>query len=129
MNIEQVQNELLEKVLGKLKEAETLPKGSEEQARVLDSAAKLYDVALKYEKMDRETSWQETTHLEEVENDKKFKLLKNIVDIASCIGIPVAGFIFDAFWMRKGFMFEELGTYTSKTFQLFNRFRHRRSER
>jgi hypothetical protein len=37
------------------------------------------------------------------------------------IGLPL---IFYASWMRRGFKFEETGTYTSTTFKgLFNRFK------
>ena len=61
--------------------------------------------------------YQKTNQLAEQVKDRYFKL-----------GIEAAGIvlplIFYATWMRRGFKFEETGTYTSTTFRgLFNRFK------
>lgn len=63
------------------------------------------------------------------DNDiKKDQLAEQIKDRYFRVGIAVAELvlplIFYAFWMKKGFNFEETGTYTSTTFRgLFSRFR------
>ena len=65
------------------------------------------------------------------ESDEGFKVAQieeNVKDRYVKIGIAAAELVlpltFYAFWMRKGFKFEEKGTYTSTTFRgLFSRFK------
>jgi hypothetical protein len=65
------------------------------------------------------------------ESDKQFKkaqLEEQVKDRYFRLGVEAAGIIlpliFYGIWMRKGFKFEETGTFTSTTFRgLFNRFR------
>ena len=64
-------------------------------------------------------------------NDDEFKknqLAEQVKDRYFKLGIAAAELVlplmFYAVWMRRGFKFEENGTYTSTTFRgLFNRFR------
>ena len=65
------------------------------------------------------------------ESDKQIKkdqLAEQVKDRYFRLGVEAAGLIlpliFYAVWMRRGFRFEETGTYTSTTFRgLFNRFK------
>ena len=91
-----------------LNEISILTPGSEEKAAMLDELNKLYQ--LKGEQI-------KAAQLSEQGKDRYIKW-----------GLEAAGIvlplIFYAAWMRRGFKFEETGTYTSATFRgLFNRFR------
>ncbi|MCD8372126.1 MAG: hypothetical protein LUD27_02360 [Clostridia bacterium] len=63
---------------------------------------------------------------EERSGGKSFNIQKKDTIIKWCIGIAeiVLPLTFYAIWLRRGFKFEETGTYTSSTFRnLFNNFK------
>lgn len=70
----------------------------------------------------------EAENYEREERFKKDQFKEEIKNRYLRLGVEAAGIIlpmvFYAYWMRKGFKFEETGTFTSTTFRgLFNRFR------
>lgn len=93
-----------------------LKPGSEEYSAAVESIAKLYKLRIDETEHEHERQ-QKVNQLDEQVKDRYFR-----------VGLEAAGIIlplaFYAFWMRKGFKFEETGTFTSTTFRgLFNRFR------
>lgn len=77
----------------------TLTPGTKEHQDAIDELSKLYRLKI------------------DEANDRYFKLA---ADAANLI-VPL---IFYGVWMKRGFKFEETGTFTSTTFRgLFNRFR------
>lgn len=119
--------EEIEREIGKLS---YMQPGSDEHVKAVESLTKLYKVNIEgleserafreqcEQDVDRERDWQlKNAQLEEQQKDRYFKFG---VDAAGIL-IPI---VFYGIWMRRGFKFEENGTYTSQTFRnLFNRFR------
>ena len=90
--------------------------GSDEKSLAVENLVKLFKVKIDASKNERDLS------------DKKDQFGEQIKDRYFRLGIAAAELIlpliFYGIWMRKGFKFEETGTYTSMTFKgLFNRFR------
>lgn len=124
---EEIKNLLEEEIKNEIKNLSSLEPGSEKHSTAVESLAKLYKAKLDEDKTSNEC-------LEKIENreiDKELKctqLKESVKDRYVKIGIAAAELVlplmFYAFWMRKGFKFEEKGTYTSTTFRgLFSRFK------
>lgn len=107
---------------------------SKEHAEIIDNLAKLYRLRIEESKSDWEYSERYETRLAEEERRRQEDILKSVQleeqekDRYIKIGIEAAGIIlplmFYASWMRKGFRFEETGTFTSTTFRgLFQKFK------
>ena len=101
---EEIRDLLGEEIKTEIQNLSTLEAGSKEKTTAIEDLAKLYRLRI------------EETRNEQVK-DRYFRL-----------GVEAAGIIlpliFYGIWMRKGFKFEETGTFTSTTFRgLFNRFR------
>ena len=116
--------EMLEKgIKDEIQELSELQAGSKEKADAITNLATLYKVKIDDDKVQLE--------VEEKMNNDQLKLedrAERNKDRYIKLGMEAAGIvlplIFYAIWMKKGFKFEENGTYTSTTFRgLFNRFR------
>lgn len=138
---EQIRQALADEILSQLSNLSTLDPGSKEQQMAVENVTKLYRLGLEDVKAD--TDYDEKLYRRDVdaqheqdeldrqareEQFKKDQLAEQIKDRYFKLGIEVAGIvlplIFYATWMKRGFKFEETGTYTSTTFRgLFNRFR------
>ncbi len=123
-----------EEIKSQIESLSSLETGSKEQSEAVDNLAKLYRLRIEEnknnweysEKFDRREMEDEAqkrdeqlkkNQLEEQVKDRYFRLGVNIAEVI----LPL---IFYASWMKKGFKFEETGTFTSATFRgLFNRFR------
>ena len=96
----------------------------EKQARrKMDKENRLKDDALKEQQLQDENSVRERDEL-----IRKEQLTEQVKDRYIRLGIAAAEIIlpliFYSKWMKKGFKFEETGTFTSTTFRgLFNRFK------
>ena len=96
----------------------------EKQARrKMDKENRLKDDALKEQRLQDENSVRERDEL-----IRKEQLAEQVKDRYIRLGIAAAEIIlplmFYSKWMKKGFKFEETGTFTSTTFRgLFNRFK------
>lgn len=138
---EQIRQALANEILSQLNNLSTLNLGSKEQQTAVENVTKLYRLGLEDVKAD--TDYDEKLYRRDVdaqheqdeldrqareEQFKKDQLAEQIKDRYFRLGIGVAEIvlplIFYATWMKRGFKFEETGTYTSTTFRgLFNRFR------
>lgn len=138
---EQIRQALANEILSQLNNLSTLNPGSKEQQTAVENVTKLYRLGLEDIKAD--TDYDEKLYRRDVdaqheqneldkqtreEQFKKDQLAEQIKDRYFKLGIGVAEIvlplIFYATWMKRGFKFEETGTYTSTTFRgLFNRFR------
>ncbi|MCL2837734.1 MAG: hypothetical protein FWE04_01515 [Oscillospiraceae bacterium] len=116
--------EMLEEVINtQLNSLSALQTGSKEKTAAINEVAVLYRLKIDETKNEMEfdekharraAEWNQSN---DMEKERYFKL--GIV--AAEIMIPL---IFYAYWMHRGFKFEQEGTYTSTTFRgLFNRFR------
>ncbi len=95
--------------------------------KAIENIAKLYKLRQEDAKLKLELKKSETEALAEedalkskLEEQKKDRTVKIALEVFA-IGAPL---IFYGIWMRKGFKFEETGTFTSSVFKgLFSRFR------
>ena len=112
--------------LYKLKIEETkmeLDFDEKEKRRKMDEENNLKDVAMKEQQLKNETFIRERDDL-----IKKEQMTEQVKDRYIKLGIAAAEIIlpliFYSKWMKRGFKFEETGTFTSTTFRgLFNRFK------
>lgn len=101
--------------------------GDEKYSKAVDDVVKLYKLKIEEDK----NSLDYNEKYEEGEKEiqlKKAQLEEQIKDRYFRLGVDVAGILlplmFYGVWMKKGFKFEETGTFTSTTFRgLFSRFR------
>ncbi len=111
-----------------------LNEGSKEKSTAIDDLAKLYKLRIEESKNDWEYDEKYNRRVMEEEAGtrdeemKRTQLSEQIKDRYFRLGIAAAELMiplmFYGIWMKKGFKFEETGTYTSTTFRgLFNRFR------
>ena len=87
-----------------------------------------YDEKLYRRELDERHEKDESEKQTREEEFKRNQLAEQTKDRYFRLGIEAVGIIlplvFYASWMKRGFKFEETGTYTSTTFRgLFNRFR------
>lgn len=137
----EIEKLLDEEIKTEIKSLASMTLTSEEKSDAIDDLAKLYKLRNEHLKIMADF-WeaQEKTKLEEKqlreeaesrkgdERVKEEQLKEDARNRYFRFGVEAAGIIlpmiFYAFWMRKGFKFEETGTYTSTTFRgLFNRFK------
>lgn len=138
---EQIRQALADEILSQLNNLSTLDPGSKEQQTAVENVTKLYrlglddaktdtdyDEKVRRREMDEQHEQNELDKQAREEQFKKDQLAEQIKDRYFKLGIGVVEIvlplIFYATWMKRGFKFEETGTYTSTTFRgLFNRFR------
>lgn len=138
---EEIRKALANEILSEFEDLKNLEAGSKEQQMAVENVTKLYRLGLEESKSD--TDWdeicnrrtvetkREQNELDKQEREEQFKkdqLEEQKKDRYFRLGVEAAGIIlpmmFYAVWMKRGFKFEETGTYTSTTFRgLFNRFR------
>lgn len=131
---ENIKELLNEEIAAEIQAISSLDSGSEEKSKAIEDLAKLYRLRIEETKseLDAEDKRSRRTLESEAsvrENEiKKSQLDEQVKDRYFRLGIAAAELLiplmFYGIWMRKGFKFEETGTYTSTTFRgLFNRFR------
>lgn len=131
---ETIKKLLNEEIAAEIQAISSLDSGSEEKSKAIEDLAKLYRLRIEETKseLDAEDKRSRRTLESEAsvrENEiKKSQLDEQVKDRYFKLGIAAAELLiplmFYGIWMRKGFKFEETGTYTSTTFRgLFNRFR------
>lgn len=116
---ENIKELLNEEIAAEIQAISSLNSGSEEKSKAIEDLAKLYRLRIEETKseLDAEDEQYKRSQLDEQVKDRYFKLGIAAAELL----IPL---MFYGIWMRKGFKFEETGTYTSTTFRgLFNRFR------
>ena len=148
-NIKELLNE---EIAAEIQAISSLDSGSEEKSKAIEDLAKLYRLRIEETKSEldaedkrsrrtleseanvRENEIKKSQLDEQIKADvqdeqyKRSQLDEQVKDRYFKLGIAAAELLiplmFYGIWMRKGFKFEETGTYTSTTFRgLFNRFR------
>ena len=121
---------LEEEIKTELVELSNLTPGTVEHNDAVDKLSVLYK--LKIEETRAEKELLDAANARESELQlKREQLSEQAKDRCWKFGLEVgctaAALIFDYIWMRRGFRFEETGTYTSKTFtNLISRFKRSR---
>lgn len=124
---EEIRNLLGEEIKAEIRDLSTLEPGSKEKSTAIEDLAKLYKLRIE----ETNNEWDFNEKYDARESDKQLKkdqLEEQVKDRYFRLGVEAAGIIlpliFYATWMKRGFRFEETGTYTSTTFRgLFNRFK------
>lgn len=124
---EEIKDLLGEEIKSGIRDLSSLPSGSEEKSSAIEDLVKLYKLRIEETK----NEWDFNEKYESRDSDIQFKkdqLEEQVKDRYFRLGVEAAGIIlpliFYGIWMRKGFKFEETGTFTSTTFRgLFNRFK------
>lgn len=149
---ENIKELLNEEIAAEIRAISSLDSGSEKRSKAIDDLAKLYRLRIEEAKSEldaedkrsqrilekeaniRENEIKKSQLDEQIKADvqdeqfKRVQIEEQVKDRYFKIGIAAAELLiplmFYGAWMRKGFKFEETGTYTSTTFRgLFNRFR------
>lgn len=149
---ENIKELLNEEIAAEIQAISSLNSGSEEKSKAIEDLAKLYRLRIEETKSEldaedkrsrrtleseanvRENDIKKSQLDEQIKADvqdeqyKRSQLDEQVKDRYFKLGIAAAELLiplmFYGIWMRKGFKFEETGTYTSTTFRgLFNRFR------
>lgn len=124
---EEIRELLGEEIKTEIRNLSTLEPGSKEKSTAIEDLAKLYKLRIEETK----NEWDFSEKYDAREGDiqlKKDQLEEQVKDRYFRLGVEAASIIlpliFYATWMKRGFRFEETGTYTSTTFRgLFNRFK------
>ena len=124
---EEIRDLLGEEIKTEIRNLSTLEAGSKEKSTAIEDLAKLYRLRIE----ETRNEWDFNEKYESRDSDIQFKkdqLEEQVKDRYFRLGLEAAGIIlpliFYAAWMKRGFKFEETGTYTSTTFRgLFNRFK------
>ena len=127
--------DLLNEEIGKeIQALSSLNSGSKEKSTAIDDLTNLYK--LRIEESKNEWEYDEKYNRRVMEDEagtrdaemKRNQLSEQIKDRYFRLGIAAAELMiplmFYGIWMKRGFKFEETGTFTSQTFKnLFNRFK------
>ena len=118
---------LEEEIKSEIENLSSLESGSQEHATAVDSLTKLYKLKLEEDKSSME-------YLDKIENreidqeSKTAQMEESVKDRYFRFGMAAAELVlplmFYGIWMRRGFKYDQDGTFTSQTFRgLFSRFR------
>ena len=120
---------LEEEIKAEIKRLGSLESGSQEHTTAVDSLTKLYKLKLEEDK----NTYERLDKIENREIDQESKtaqMAESVKDRYFRFGMAAAELVlplmFYGVWMKRGFKFEQDGTFTSQTFRgLFSRFRLR----
>ena len=125
---------LSEEIAAQIKALSDLQSGTKEKSTAIDDLTKLYKLRIEENKSEWDADEKYDRRVMEGEANtkddemKQRQLEEQVKERYFRVGVAAAELmvplIFYGIWMRKGFKFEETGTYTSKTFTgLINRFK------
>lgn len=131
-NEKEIRDLLEEEIKSEFEKLKTLTPGSKEHSEAVDGVVKLYKLNLEETENNRAFNLKcdETTNAEidlalrkeQAHDDRLNRYLRVGVEAAGVV-LPL---IFYGIWMKRGFKFEETGTFTSQTFKgLISKFRTR----
>lgn len=127
---EKIKDLLEEEIKQEIRSLSSLGPENKEKSAAIDNLVKLYKLRIEETKNDNDFvgACDKTVVCDRELELKQSQLAEQVKDRYISLGIAAAEIIlpliFYAVWMRKGFKFEENGTYTSTTFRgLFNRFK------
>jgi hypothetical protein len=124
---EEIRRLLGEEIKTEIQKLSSLESGSKEKSTAIEDLATLY--RLRIEETKNELDFDEKYDSRASDQLLKKELMdEQVKDRYFRLGVEAASILlpmmFYAVWMRRGFRFEETGTYTSTTFRgLFNRFK------
>jgi hypothetical protein len=124
---EEIRRLLGEEIKTEIQKLSSLESGSKEKSTAIEDLATLY--RLRIEETKNELDFDEKYDARASDQLLKKELMdEQVKDRYFRLGVEAASILlpmmFYAVWMRRGFRFEETGTYTSTTFRgLFNRFK------
>ena len=125
--MENIKELLNEEICNQINKLPNMTLGSEEHSVAVKSITELYQ--LRIDEIKAENDRINSANLQAADEQlKKDQLSEQIKDRYFKLGIGVAELVlplaFYAAWMKKGFKFEENGTFTSTTFRgLFGKFK------
>lgn len=125
---------LNEEIAEEIQALSALEFGSKEKSTAIDDLTKLYKLIIEGNKSEWDADEKYYRRVMDDESNvrddevKCIQIAEQVKDRYFRLGIAAAELMiplmFYGVWMKKGFKFEETGTYTSTTFRgLFNRFR------
>lgn len=120
---DEIQGKLSEEIEKCIEDLTNLQLGSDEYDKAVKNLATLHELKMDEIKITNDSKIREREMtLKSLESNERLK------DRYIRLGVDVAGIVlplvFYASWMRKGFKFEETGTFTSTTFRgLFQKFK------
>lgn len=131
---EKIKDLLSEEIAAEIQTLSGLDSGSKEKSVAIEDLTKLYKLRIEENKSEWDADEKYNRRVMEGEANtredetKRAQIAEQIKDRYFRVGIAAAELMiplmFYGIWMKKGFKFEETGTYTSTTFRgLFNRFR------
>lgn len=131
-NEKEIRDLLEEEIKSEFEKLKTLTPGSKEHSEAVDGVVKLYKLNIEETENDRAFNLKcdESTNAAidlglreaQAQNDRLNRYLRVGVEAAGVV-LPL---MFYGIWMKRGFKFEETGTFTSQTFKgLINKFRTR----
>ena len=129
-NEKEIRDLLEEEIRFEFENLSKLKPGEREHSDAVDSLTKLYKLAIEETENEREFRLkcdESTTQdldarlkMAQLDEDAKTRYFRLGVEMAGIV-LPL---MFYGIWMKRGFKFEETGTFTSTTFRgLFNKFR------
>lgn len=122
-----ITNKLDEVIEKRLDEFDYYDLDNESTMQAVEAIEKLYKLRIEEKKFEGELcEKQKTRESDESVKNKEIheRKIDRWVNGAITVATTAASLVFYGVWMKKGFKFEETGTFTSTTFKgLFNRFR------
>lgn len=134
MDENSIKDLLSEEIAEEIQALSTLEAGSKEKSTAIEDLTKLYKLKIEENKSEWEADEKYNRRVMEDESNmrddelKQVQIAEQVKDRYFRLGIAAVDLMiplmFYGIWMKKGFKFEETGTYTSTTFRgLFNCFR------
>ncbi len=131
---ESIKNLLNEEISAEIQALSSLATGSKEKSVAIEDLAVLYKLRIEESKLESDADDKYNRRVVEENSNtrdeefKRMQLNEQVKDRYFKLGMAAADLIlpliFYGVWMRRGFRFEEKGTFTSTTFRgLFTRFR------
>ena len=131
-NEKEIRDLLEEEIRSEFGKLSTLNLGSKEHSEAIDSVVKLYKLNIEETENEREfvRKSDESTNADIELRLKETQARDDRLNRYLRVGVEAAGvvlpLVFYGIWMKRGFKFEETGTFTSQTFKgLINKFKTR----
>ena len=131
-NEKEIRDLLEEEIRSEFGKLSTLNLGRKEHSEAIDSVVKLYKLNIEETENEREfvRKSDESTNADIELRLKETQARDDRLNRYLRVGVEAAGvvlpLVFYGIWMKRGFKFEETGTFTSQTFKgLINKFKTR----
>lgn len=112
--MDETKDSLIREIETEIENLSLLEDGSEEKARAIDGLTKLYKLKIEEAKNDIDSEARKEDEIVQT----KDRYIRYGISAAEII-LPI---MFYSTWMKRGFKFEETGTFTSSTFRGLTKF-------